>query len=88
VVMYLLMNRNKWRLSQAYHCLEMVRPGCTPESKTSGLRPELIHKLLIEESRKHQIAAAAEALADGRSITEYIPSMFLKGRKVVFTNVF
>jgi len=87
VVMYLLMKRNEWNSSQAYRRLEIDRPGASPESKTSGLRPELIHKLLIEEQRLHQIAAVAEAAADGRSVTEYVPSLVLRGRKVIFTCV-
>jgi hypothetical protein len=82
--MYLLMKRNSWQLSQAYRCLEALRPGASVDSKTSGFRPELIYKLLFEEHRLHQEAASAEAAADGRSVTEYIPSLLLQGRKIIY----
>lgn len=85
VVVYLLMKRNNWQLSQAYKCLEQMRPGASVASKTSGFRPELINKLLLEERRLHGEAESAEAAADGRSETEYVPSLLLQGRKIIYS---
>ncbi len=74
IVMYILMLKNGWTVSKAHSKLEVHRPGARTDSKTSGFRPDLIHRLIQEEQRLLSIGI----------ITGYSPSVALEGRKLLY----